>query len=125
MNYVTKTMIISVFTNIFLAIIKIVVGFLARSSALIADGIHSFSDLTTDFFAILGNYLARKPADKEHPFGHGKIEYLTSIIVGTIIIILGLSLVINSVTSEASNPSKIVVFVSIITIIIKYLYSTS
>ena len=49
MNYVTKTMIISVFTNIFLAIIKIVVGFLARSSALIADGIHSFSDLTTDF----------------------------------------------------------------------------
>ena len=52
MNYVTKTMIISVFTNIFLAVTKIIFGFIAHSSALIADGIHSFSDLSTDFFAI-------------------------------------------------------------------------
>lgn len=123
MNYVTKTMIISVFTNIFLAVVKIVFGFLAHSSALIADGIHSFSDLSTDFFAILGNYLARKPADKEHPFGHGKIEYLTSIIIGTLVLIVGLGVIYNSANSEVTIPSAVVIAVTVITIILKYLLS--
>lgn len=123
MNYVTKTMIISVFTNIFLAVVKIVFGFLAHSSALIADGIHSFSDLSTDFFAILGNYLARKPADKEHPFGHGKIEYLTSIIIGTLVLIVGLGVIYNSANSEVTIPSAVVIAVTIVTIILKYLLS--
>lgn len=123
MNYVTKTMVISVFTNIFLAVTKIVVGFLARSSALIADGIHSFSDLTTDFFAILGNYLARKPADKEHPFGHGKIEYLTSIIIGIVVLIVGLGVIYKSTQNELVIPNKIVIVVTIITILAKYLLS--
>lgn len=123
MNYVTKTMIISVFTNIFLAVVKIVFGFLAHSSALIADGIHSFSDLSTDFFAILGNYLARKPADKEHPFGHGKIEYLTSIIIGTLVLIVGLGVIYNSANSEVTIPSAVVIVVTIVTIILKYLLS--
>lgn len=123
MNYVTKTMIISVFTNIFLAVVKIVFGFLAHSSALIADGIHSFSDLSTDFFAILGNYLARKPADKEHPFGHGKIEYLTSIIIGTLVLIVGLGVIYNAANSEVTIPSAVVIAVTVITIILKYLLS--
>ena len=123
MNYVTKTMIISVFTNIFLAVVKIVFGFLAHSSALIADGIHSFSDLSTDFFAILGNYLARKPADKEHPFGHGKIEYLTSIIIGTLVLIVGLGVIYNAANSEVTIPSAVVIVVTVITIILKYLLS--
>ena len=124
MNYVTKTMIISVFTNIFLAIVKIVFGFLAHSSALIADGIHSFSDLSTDFFAILGNYLARKPADKEHPFGHGKIEYLTSIIIGTLVFIVGLGVIYQSTHNKVVIPNKIVIIVTLITIIAKYLLSS-
>ena len=124
MNYVTKTMIISVFTNIFLAVVKVVFGFLAHSSALIADGIHSFSDLSTDFFAILGNYLARKPADKEHPFGHGKIEYLTSIIIGTLVLIVGLVVIYNAANSEVTIPSAVVIAVTVITIILKYLLSS-
>lgn len=124
MNYVTKTMIISVFTNIFLAITKIVVGVIASSSALIADGIHSFSDLTTDFFAILGNYLARKPADKEHPFGHGKIEYLTSIIIGTLVLIVGLGVIYQSTHNEVVIPNKIVIIVTLVTILAKYLLSS-
>ena len=70
MNYITRVMFVSVITNIFLAIIKIIFGIIGKSGALIADGIHSFSDLVTDFFAIIGGILARKPADKEHPCGH-------------------------------------------------------
>lgn len=123
MNYVTKTMIFSIFTNIFLAVTKIVFGLIAHSSALIADGVHSFSDLSTDFFAILGNYLARKPADKEHPFGHGKIEYLTSIIIGTLVLIVGIGVIYKSTNSEVMKPSTLVIIVTIITIILKYLLS--
>ena len=110
--------------NTFLIILKLIFGFIGRSKTLISDSIHSLTDLTTDLVGIIGNTLSHKPADDMHPYGHGKLEYLTSIIVGTIIIFLGLSLVVNSITSEASNPSKIVVLVSIITIIIKYLYSS-
>ena len=124
MNYVTKTMTISVITNIFLAVTKILVGITAKSSALIADGIHSFSDLSTDFFAILGNYLARKPADKEHPFGHGKIEYLTSIIIGIVVFFVGIGVIINAFNNEVVIPSKVVILVSLMTIIAKYLLSS-
>jgi len=123
MSYVTKTMIISFFTNIFLAIAKVMVGIFASSSALIADGIHSFSDLSTDFFALIGNYFARKPADKEHPFGHGKIEYLTSIIIGCLVIIVGFGVIYKSTGNEVIIPNKIVILVTLITIIIKYLLS--
>ena len=119
-----KVLIGSMLINTFLIILKLIFGFIGKSKTLISDSIHSLTDLTTDLVGIIGNTLSHKPADDMHPYGHGKLEYLTSIIVGTIIIFLGLSLVVNSVTSEASNPSKVVVLVSIITIIIKYLYSS-
>ena len=63
MDQVTKVMSISMITNIFLSIIKIIAGILGGSSALIADGVHSFSDLSTDLVAVVGNYLSKKPAD--------------------------------------------------------------
>ena len=88
MNKIAKVMQKSMCVNILLAILKIVIGFIGKSSALIADGIHSFSDLITDVFAIIGSALSRKPADEEHPFGHGKIEYITSMIISIIILIL-------------------------------------
>ena len=52
MNNVTKVMSVSIITNTFLSLIKIIIGFICKSSALLADGVHSFSDLLTDFFAI-------------------------------------------------------------------------
>ena len=123
MNKVTKVLLVSSITNIFLSIIKLIFGFIGKSSALIADGIHSFSDLSTDIIAILGNKLALKPADKEHPFGHGKTEYITSMIIGVIIIILGLGLINEVFNKEITIPSILVVIVSIFTIISKYIVS--
>ena len=122
-NKVTKVLLVSSITNIFLSIIKLVFGFIGKSSALIADGIHSFSDLSTDIIAILGNKLSLKPADKKHPFGHGKTEYLTSMIIGIIIIILGLGLINEVFNKEITIPSVLVVIVSIFTIISKYIVS--
>ncbi len=123
MNNVTKVMSVSIITNTFLSLIKIIIGFICKSSALLADGVHSFSDLLTDFFAIIGNIMAKKPADEKHPYGHGKIEYLTSIGISMVIIILGLTIINNSMHSKVIMSSLIVSIVSLITITLKYLLS--
>lgn len=123
MNNVTKVMSVSIITNTFLSLIKIIIGFICKSSALLADGVHSFSDLLTDFFAIIGNIMAKKPADEKHPYGHGKIEYLTSIGISIVVIILGLTIINNSMHSKVVMTSLIVSIVSLITITLKYLLS--
>ena len=120
---ITKVLLVSSITNIFLSIIKILFGFIGKCNALVADGIHSLSDLSTDFVAIFGNHLSLKPADKKHPFGHGKTEYLTSMIIGIVIIILGLTLIYNIFNKEIIIPDLIMILVSLFTIISKLLLS--
>ena len=120
---ITKVLLVSSITNIFLSIIKILFGFIGKCNALVADGIHSLSDLSTDFVAIFGNHLSLKPADKKHPFGHGKTEYLTSMIIGIVIIILGLSLIYNIFNKEIIIPDLIMILVSLFTIVSKLLLS--
>ena len=120
---ITKVLLVSSITNIFLSIVKILFGFIGKCNALVADGIHSLSDLSTDFVAIFGNHLSLKPADKKHPFGHGKTEYLTSMIIGIVIIILGLSLIYNIFNKEIIIPDLIMILVSLFTIISKLLLS--
>lgn len=120
---ITKVLLVSSITNIFLSIIKILFGFIGKCNALIADGIHSLSDLSTDFVAIFGNHLSLKPADKKHPFGHGKTEYITSVIIGIVIILLGLSLIYNIFNKEIIIPNLLMILVSLFTIISKYILS--
>lgn len=120
---ITKVMVISFITNAFLSVIKVIFGVIGHSSALIADGVHSFSDLSTDVIAIIGDILSRKPADKKHPYGHGQIEYLTSIFIGLIIIGLGLGIIYSSVDRGLLVPNMIVIIVSIFTIIAKIVLS--
>lgn len=120
---ITKVLLVSSITNIFLSIVKILFGFIGKCNALVADGIHSLSDLSTDFVAIFGNHLSLKPADKKHPFGHGKTEYLTSMIIGIVIIILGLSLIYNIFNKEIIIPDLIMILVSLFTIVSKLLLS--
>lgn len=120
---ITKVLLVSSITNIFLSIIKILFGFIGKCNSLIADGIHSLSDLSTDVVAIFGNYLSLKPADKKHPFGHGKTEYITSMVIGIVIIILGLSLIYNIFNKEIIIPDLLMILVSLFTIISKLLLS--
>lgn len=114
---------ISVVTNSLLSIFKIIMGYIGKSSALIADGIHSFSDLLTDFSAMIGNYIAGKPADKKHPFGHGRFEYITSCGIGLVVLIIGFSLIKKSMSNSICIPSLLVIVVSFITILVKYFLS--
>ena len=120
---VSKIMLVSVIVNIILSIVKIIFGGIFKCSSLIADGVHSFSDLITDFISILGSKLSLKPADSKHPFGHGKIEYVTSIIISIVIISLGFLLIINSFNKEIIIPSLVVSLVSLATIVSKYILS--
>lgn len=119
-----KVLKLSFFTNLFLSILKVIVGFFGKSSSLISDGIHSFSDLITDVVALFGNGVSMKPADKEHPYGHGKSEYITSFVIGLVVLLIGLTLISSITKNEITIPSIIVVIVSLITIIVKYLVSS-
>lgn len=122
-NKVDIVLIKSMFVNILLVIFKIIVGIIGKSQAMIADGINSVSDLTTDFIAIFGNHMSNKPASDKHPFGYGQIEYLTSLLVGIFVLIMGICLVVQAVTSDISIPSTIVLVVSIVVFIFKYSFS--
>ena len=115
-----KVMKVSFITNFLLSCFKVINGFILKSSALIADGIHSFSDLITDVVAIIGDKFANKPNDLEHPYGHGNAEYLTSFIIGLMIIFMGLILIKETIYQDVTIPSCLVAVVSLITIICKY-----
>jgi cation diffusion facilitator family transporter len=75
--------------NVLLAAAKVTVGFLAGSSALIADGIHSLSDLATDAIVLLGVKAARRPPDENHAFGHGRYETVSTLFVGFFLVLAG------------------------------------
>ena len=119
----TKVLLTSALVNIFLAIIKILGGIFGSSQTLLVDGIHSLSDLSTDFISIIGAKISLKPADKEHPFGHGKLENLVSMVIGLIIIFMGITVLKNVFTLTVSIPAKYLIILSLITIISKYLLS--
>lgn len=114
---------VSFATNLFLSIIKIIIGYIFNSGALIADGLHSCSDLTTDVIAVIGVFLSKKPADTKHPYGHGRLEYLTSLVIGVVIVVIGLSIIGSSFNRKVVIPSIVVIFVTIFTILVKYLLS--
>lgn len=123
MEKVTKVLVKSLIVNVLLTLTKFVFGLIYKSKVLVADGIHSLSDLATDIVSIYGSKLSLKPADTEHPYGHGKIEYLTSIVIGAVILALALSLLGNSLNAKNTIASNMVLYVTIFTILAKYLIS--
>ena len=86
---IIKVGVIGIITNLLLVIIKEIIGFISCSFSLIMDGINNLSDALSAIITIIGMHLASKEPDKEHPYGHGKIEYITSSIIATIILITG------------------------------------
>lgn len=117
-----KAMIKSFSVNIFLVVLKLISGFLFNSFALIADGIHSISDLLSDVFVLLGIRHSQKPADEDHPFGHGKFEYVLSLFLGLSIILIAYNLgmnVINNFNEVSLIPSYLSLVIVLVVIVIK------
>lgn len=80
---------ISIAVNVVLTIVQIVVGLLAHAQSLVADGLHSLADLIADFMVLFANRHSNTPADDEHPYGHGRIETVASLVLGGLLMATG------------------------------------
>ena len=83
--------------NLALGVGKITVGVVAQSEALRADGVHSLSDCGTSLVVIIGLIIASRPADKSHPYGHGRAEAITGKIMAIVLIVVAVALAYNSI----------------------------
>ena len=100
---IVKTSIISITANIVLAAFKAFIGLISNSIAIISDAVNNLSDALSSIITIIGTKLAGKPADKKHPFGYGRIEYMTSLIVSAIVLYAGITALIESI-KKVINP---------------------
>ena len=99
---------VSVGVNLVLSCVQISVGVLARSQGLIADGIHSLSDLVADFVVLFASHHGAKEADAEHPYGHQRFENAASLIVGALLLLVGVGMV-GSALGKLHDPDSIAV----------------
>ena len=122
---VVKTSIISIVSNIILVLFKAFVGFISNSIAIISDAINNLSDALSSIITIVGTKLTGKAPDKEHPYGHGRIEYMTSFLVSAIVLYAGLTAFIESVKKiihpEIPDYSYATIIILIAAIIVKFL----
>ena len=100
-----KITIIGAMVNIVLAVFKILVGYVGHSQALIADGVHSFSDLLSDILVILAAKHAAQDADADHPYGHGRFETVFTVALGSFLVIVGGGIAIDAIRRVAEPDS--------------------
>lgn len=98
-----KVTLVGAFTNFTLSVLQMVFGLLGHSQALFADGIHTLSDLVSDFIVLFASGKASQQADEEHPFGHARIETLASVLLGMILFFVGVSIAIRGTYSLYTN----------------------
>lgn len=99
--------VIGILSNLILCSMKIIIGLLSASIAIVADGINNLSDASSSVITLIGFKMAGKPEDKNHPYGHARIEYLAGLFVSVIIIIVGLFLIKTSI-EKIINPKPLV-----------------
>lgn len=101
-----KSTIISIIVNFFLSLWQIIIGFLAHSQGLIADGLHSLSDLLADFVVLIANKHSHKQPDADHPYGHFRYENGASLVLGTILLVVGGGMIWKAI-EKMLNPAEI------------------
>lgn len=118
-----KVSVISLAGNIFLAMLKFIAGFMAGSSAMIADAFHSLSDILSTLVVIVSLKISLKPADPSHPYGHGKAESIGAKILALILIATGLGLawdgVQNFLYGESIRPGPLALYAALLSIVCK------
>ena len=105
-SYANLAGIIGIITNSLLFLIKLSVGLLSNSVSILADAFNNLSDAASSIITIIGFKMANKPADAEHPFGHGRIEYITAMIVSFMVMLVGLQFVKTSF-QKIVNPTPV------------------
>ena len=116
---------VGIIVNIVLCCVKMFIGYESGSIAIIGDGVHNLADAGASVITILGYHLSAKPADPEHPFGHGRIEYIAGLIIAGAILIIGVELLRSSVGKmlypEPINTTVEVVVILIISLLFQLL----
>ena len=114
-----------IFANIFLLIIKAVAGFITHSQAMIGDALNSAGDILSSLMTFIGNHIASKEADDDHNLGHGKAEYVYSLLISVVLLYIAAKLFLSSFSSLFNDYnyqySNILIIVAIITIITKFI----
>ncbi|MDD2362212.1 MAG: cation diffusion facilitator family transporter [Oscillospiraceae bacterium] len=103
-SYGRLTGIVGITANLILFTVKVIAGFLSSSVAVIADGFNNLSDAGSSVVTLVGFRLASAPPDKEHPFGHGRMEYITAMVIAIMILFAGIELVRTSL-NKIINPT--------------------
>ena len=124
---IRRITVVGAIVNIILTIFKIIAGVLGRSAAMVADGIHSLSDLLSDIVVLVFTHISSKGKDKNHSFGHGKFETMATLIVSVILVAVGAKLMADGVASiigvmngnSIPLPGSIALWAAIGSIIIK------
>jgi len=108
--------------NLFLAVTKILFGWLGRSNALIADGIHSLSDLGTDALVLLASHFGSRKADIDHPYGHQRIETAATMFLALLLILAGFGIAIDAlihfISGGHQRPEDYVLVVAVLSILV-------
>ena len=100
---IVQTSLVGILANLGLVVLKAIVGLFAMSIAIIMDAVNNLSDALSSTITIIGTKLAQKKPDEKHPYGHGRVEYLTSLIIGVIIIVAGIGAIVGSVSAIIKN----------------------
>lgn len=117
-SYGTLSSIVGICVNFLLALIKLIAGVLSSSSAIIADSLNNLSDAASSVVTFISFKISSKPADRGHPFGHARMEYISSMIVSFLILIVGVEMIIESFKSIFSGVSSSGLEFSALTIVI-------
>ena len=118
---IVRTSIIGIIANVFLAAFKAVVGLMTNSIAIVLDAVNNISDAGSSIITIIGTKLAGREPDKKHPFGYGRIEYLSAMIISVIVLYAGITSFVESVkqiihpeTPEYNAVSLVIVGVAVV-----------
>jgi cation diffusion facilitator family transporter len=116
-----RVTLVSVAWNLILTVAQIIIGFVGHSQALVADGLHTLSDLITDFMVLFALKHGKKAADEEHPYGHARIETAVTMILGIILVAVGAGIAISAGMRLASAqtfviPSAMTLWIAVITL---------
>lgn len=123
---ISATSLLGIIVNILMASIKVIIGLLSSSIAIISEGVNNASDVLTALLTLIGTKLAGKHPDEKHPFGYGRIEYLTSLIVSVLILITGIEMLESSI-KLIFNPGELSIsYVTLVIValsaVVKYFY---
>lgn len=120
---ITRTSIIGIITNVFLAAFKAGAGLLAGSIAIVLDAVNNLTDAMSSIITIVGIMLAKKHPDKKHPFGYGRIEYFSTMLISVLVLVAGVTSIIESVKKiinpELPDYGLVTIVIVIASVIIK------